>query len=163
MRLVRDRLITSELTAAPSWRALLPTQTLHSASALQTRFPVWTVPSAKWNPTQGQTLLLVLEEPHGMLLKRGRMTSGVTKTVVLQVAKWRVVAALMKTGSLLAAHMMECMKYAGMKIQIHKNSRIGTMDVHCVPVSMLAPKRRSASRVRDGSTTQRIALTATTS
>merc|ERR1711871_5150 len=105
-------------------------------------------------------LLLVLEEPHGMLLKRGRMTSGVTKTVVLQVAKWRVVAALMKTGSLLAAHMMECMKYAGMKIQIHKDSRIGTMDVHCVPVSMLAPKRRSASRVRDGSTTQRIALTA---
>ena len=59
--------------------------------------------------------------------------------------------------------MMECMKYAGMKIQIHKNSRIGTMDVHCVPVSMLAPKRRSASRVRDGSTTQRIALTATPS
>merc|ERR1719387_2164801 len=55
---VRDRLITSALSAAPSWRALLPTQTLQSASALQTRFPVWTVPSAKWNPTQGQTLLL---------------------------------------------------------------------------------------------------------
>ena len=59
--------------------------------------------------------------------------------------------------------MMECMKIAGMKIQIHKNSRIGSKNVHCVPVSMLAPKRRSASRVRDGSTTQRIVLTATTS
>merc|ERR1719502_1727743 len=44
---VRDPLITSALSAAPSWRALLPTQILHSASALQTRFPVLTVPSAK--------------------------------------------------------------------------------------------------------------------
>merc|ERR1712070_15603 len=44
-RLVRDRLITSALTAAPPWRALLPTQTLQSASALITRFPVLTVPN----------------------------------------------------------------------------------------------------------------------
>merc|ERR1712107_410924 len=42
---------------------------------------------------------------------------------------------------LLLAHLVECMKIAGMKIQIHKNSRHGTMDVHCVPVSMLAPKK----------------------
>merc|ERR1712070_396027 len=44
-RLVRDRLITSALSAAPSWRALLPTQTLQSASALITRFLVLTVPN----------------------------------------------------------------------------------------------------------------------
>merc|ERR1719515_409431 len=35
------------LIAAPSWRALLPTQTLQSASAPKARFPVLTVPSAK--------------------------------------------------------------------------------------------------------------------
>merc|ERR1712070_2089 len=42
-----DPLITSALSAAPPWRALLSTQTLHSASALITRFLVLTVPSAK--------------------------------------------------------------------------------------------------------------------
>merc|ERR1719502_2362493 len=35
------------LIAAPSWRALLPTQTLQSASAPKARFLVLTVPSAK--------------------------------------------------------------------------------------------------------------------
>merc|ERR1711871_1824686 len=45
VRLVREPLITSVLTAAPPWRALLPTQTLHSASALITRFLVLTVPN----------------------------------------------------------------------------------------------------------------------
>merc|ERR1719399_2275650 len=44
---VRDPLITNALSAAPSWRALLPTQTLQSASAPKARFLVLTVPSAK--------------------------------------------------------------------------------------------------------------------
>merc|ERR1719313_2330462 len=42
-----DPLITSAFNATTSWRALLPTQTLQSASALQTRCPVLTVPNAK--------------------------------------------------------------------------------------------------------------------
>merc|ERR1719502_1079157 len=44
---VWDPLITSALSAAPSWRALIPTQTLQSASAPKARIPVRTVPSAK--------------------------------------------------------------------------------------------------------------------
>merc|ERR1719399_793991 len=44
---VRDPLITNALSAAPSWRALLPAQTLQSASAPKARFLVLTVPSAK--------------------------------------------------------------------------------------------------------------------
>ena len=47
VRLVRDPLITGALTVAPSWRALLPTQRLESASVLKARFLVLTVPSAK--------------------------------------------------------------------------------------------------------------------
>merc|ERR1719443_1463170 len=42
---VRDPLITSAFNATTSWRALLPTQTLQSASALITRFLVLTVPN----------------------------------------------------------------------------------------------------------------------
>merc|ERR1719387_1913662 len=45
MRLVRDPLLTSAFNATTSWRALLPTQTLQSASALITRFLVLTVPN----------------------------------------------------------------------------------------------------------------------
>merc|ERR1719502_706418 len=44
---VWDPLITSALSAAPSWRALLLTKSLQSASVLKARIPVRTVPSAK--------------------------------------------------------------------------------------------------------------------
>ena len=49
VRTVRDWLMAqmTALTAAPSWRALLSTQRLESASVLKARIPVLTVPSAK--------------------------------------------------------------------------------------------------------------------
>ena len=47
MVLVRECLEGSALTAAPPWRALLPTQTLEGASANTIRFPMRTVQNAK--------------------------------------------------------------------------------------------------------------------
>merc|ERR1712196_676845 len=47
MVLVRECLEASALTAAPPWRALLPTQTLERASANTIRFPMRTVQNAK--------------------------------------------------------------------------------------------------------------------
>merc|ERR1719387_2485604 len=49
VRTVRDWLMAqmTALTASPSWRALLSTQRLESASVLKARIPVLTVPSAK--------------------------------------------------------------------------------------------------------------------
>merc|ERR1719235_2857829 len=46
-RLVRDWLMTSAFNATTSWRALLLTKSLQSASALKARFPVRTVPSVR--------------------------------------------------------------------------------------------------------------------
>jgi len=102
-------LITSALSAAPSWRALLPTQTLQSASAPKARFLVLTVPSAKMAAQAFRYLMMCARLVRDWLTASARTAVRLVRDPLITSAltatpSWR---ALLLTKSLQSASVLK--------------------------------------------------------